>query len=1003
EKLQLESALEAFEEELQETERQLLVLEHRIDEHQRRIADNEQSIEQAEHRQKEIEGQIERMTAGLRQVEDELESSGVMLEEKSEELQVMDSQLAADRASLEDATARNLQVIENDASQRSRLRELQVRQDNRQERMTALAEERVEILRAGTEADQALVQVKTRREEMNRDRGSLLAQLAEQEHRETSLEMDAAGIQEEVTVLSGRREAANSTYELLNRLHQQYEGYGKGPREILKRHGGSDRIRGGLADLLQVAPEDTLALAVLLDELLEAVVVDGMPSALAMVRELRDEKIGEARLLCGTEAGGGAHVAADAMAGGRPALDVVQGPGADLPAVRGLLSRAAFFAEDEAAVNAARSYHGTGTLVCVSRAGLLVTSDGVVRGGSRDGAADESIIGRREKLDEMRAELEDLDRKLAHIREKLAANRREREVLREGLIAGRGQLAAMDEELGRNQLEMAHLEQKRDGASSRAEEMEAERVRLAEEVAELVRQEEELTDLLAESGRRRDSSTLQRDELRSRVEEAEMRRDEARGLVEELRLQHQRRQSTKRETEAALEHLQAGIAELFGRRERLAQEIEVGREATRNLQEEVETKRAQISQGMEERSRRRQILSNAAEGIQKLHEERGVWHERVQAIEKQRGSFRDLAHEMETELATLDIKRNNIEERVEEQYKGHFQDLVASIDQEDLPKELELEDGVFQLDQADELLEDRRRKLGGLGPINHLALEEYDEKKERLDFLETQRDDVEKARDDLVQAITEINRTAKKRFVQTFEEVRRNYIAVFQTLFKGGRAELEMLKTDDPLESNLRITAQPTGKVIDTVSLLSGGERCLTALSLLFAVYLVKPSPFCVLDEADAPLDDANIGRFVNMLREFSRNTQFLVITHNKLTMETANHLYGVTMMEPGCSSIVSVSFHDVAQTQSDQELGRAIASKRANIDQTEEQRRAEERRNNPQESLDFDGLNAPLEEDDTTAEVPNSGDDQDKQEKISATVAADDDNDVDDTMEASQ
>jgi chromosome segregation protein len=156
---------------------------------------------------------------------------------------------------------------------------------------------------------------------------------------------------------------------------------------------------------------------------------------------------------------------------------------------------------------------------------------------------------------------------------------------------------------------------------------------------------------------------------------------------------------------------------------------------------------------------------------------------------------------------------------------------------------------------------------------------------------------------------------------------------VFQTLFKGGRADLTLIKTDDPLESHILVKAQPTGKVVDTVSLLSGGERCLTALSLLFAVYLVKPSPFCMLDEADAPLDDANIARFVTMLREFSRNTQFLVITHNKLTMETANHLYGVTMMEPGVSNIVSVSFHDVAETQSDQELAGAIADKRRKLD----------------------------------------------------------------------
>ena len=279
---------------------------------------------------------------------------------------------------------------------------------------------------------------------------------------------------------------------------------------------------------------------------------------------------------------------------------------------------------------------------------------------------------------------------------------------------------------------------------------------------------------------------------------------------------------------------------------------------------------------------------------------------------------------------------NNLEERIEEQHKGSFADLIASVDLEDLPKELEMDGEVFQISQATALLEKKRSALSSLGPINHLALEEYESKKERLDFLEGQRDDVEKARDDLLQAITEINQTARKRFVQTFEEVRRNYIAVFGTLFKGGRADLKLLRTDDPLESNLHVTAQPTGKVIDTVSLLSGGERCLTALSLLFAVYLVKPSPFCVLDEADAPLDDANIERFVTMLREFSHSTQFLVITHNKLTMETANHLYGVTMMEPGCSNIVSVTFRDVAESQSDRELSNAIANRRREVDQQE-------------------------------------------------------------------
>ena len=491
----------------------------------------------------------------------------------------------------------------------------------------------------------------------------------------------------------------------------------------------------------------------------------------------------------------------------------------------------------------------------------------------------------------------------------------------------------MDQELGKLQVAAAELAHTRDNAGKRAQEMQLEQQRLTAEVGSLAEQEEQLMDLLSESGRLREDSTTHRDELRRTVGEAEEARDEARGQLEEFRLTHQRRQSQKRETETTLEHLRQNVAEQFSRRERLAQENELSRESMAGISEDLTQKKVVLAKGIDERERRRKVVQAAAEGIAALHEETDRWHQRLQIIEKQRGGFRDQAHEMETALATLDIKRNNLEERVEQQYGGSFQELVASANPEDLPGELEVEDGVFQVEQAQAVLADRKEKLGALGPINHLALEEYDQKKERLDFLENQRNDVEKARNDLQKAINEINRTARKRFLETFEEVRRNYIAVFQTLFAGGRADLRLIKTDDPLESHIHVTAQPTGKVVDTVQLLSGGERCLTALSLLFAVYLVKPSPFCMLDEADAPLDDANIQRFVNMLREFSKTTQFLVITHNKLTMETANHLYGVTMMEPGVSNIVSVSFHDVAETQSDQDLGDVIARRRRHLD----------------------------------------------------------------------
>jgi chromosome segregation protein len=202
-----------------------------------------------------------------------------------------------------------------------------------------------------------------------------------------------------------------------------------------------------------------------------------------------------------------------------------------------------------------------------------------------------------------------------------------------------------------------------------------------------------------------------------------------------------------------------------------------------------------------------------------------------------------------------------------------------------------------------------QEKLRGLGPVNLLAVQDYEERRQRLSFLTGQRTDLDDARQQLLEAIDKINHTASDLFLKTFEEVSRYFQEVFTTLFEGGEAAL-MLTGDDPLEAEIEIMARPRGKKPQSIALLSGGEKALTAIALLFAIYLVKPSPFCILDEVDAPLDDANVDRFVRLLRDFSQKTQFIVVTHNKKTMEVADCLYGVTMQEPGVSKIVSVKWN---------------------------------------------------------------------------------------------
>jgi chromosome segregation protein len=253
-------------------------------------------------------------------------------------------------------------------------------------------------------------------------------------------------------------------------------------------------------------------------------------------------------------------------------------------------------------------------------------------------------------------------------------------------------------------------------------------------------------------------------------------------------------------------------------------------------------------------------------------------------------------HRLEVELTEVSGLRRSIVERVEAEWKQPFEALLEGAPLLDLDREsLEVE--------AARIAE----SLEAIGPVNPLAVEEHAEESKRLQFLTSQRDDLVAARQSLLQAIREIDGTARLMFQETFAAVQDNFKHVFQTLFGGGECELRLANPDDPLESEIDIHAAPRGKRTQRIHLLSSGERTLVAVSLLFSIYLSKPSPFCLMDEVDAPLDDANVGRFTNLLDEFKKSTQFLVITHNPRTMQAADAVYGVTMQEPGVSTIVGV------------------------------------------------------------------------------------------------
>ena len=367
---------------------------------------------------------------------------------------------------------------------------------------------------------------------------------------------------------------------------------------------------------------------------------------------------------------------------------------------------------------------------------------------------------------------------------------------------------------------------------------------------------------------------------------------------------------------AALRHELETIVE---RRESLTR-------AARRAQDEIEQAGAEVlSHGERKKALAASLveLTTARENHERQRTEKGTQlaklrtlrREKEETLQKQRLALVDVANR-ESALKLEKDEASMIMENIVRRLTDEF-----FITAEEIPTVAATED--FSPDDEKEVLADLRRKLHMIGDVNLAAEEEFDREKTRLDFLSGEYSDLTDARDTLMETISRINHIAVERFRETFDRIRDNFQVTFRQFFEGGVCDLELAENEDPLEAAIMITARPPGKNVNSISLLSSGERALTAISLLFSIYMVKPSPFCILDEVDAPLDDANIDRFHRVIAEFSANTQFIMVTHNKKTMARAHNLYGITMEEPGLSSLVSVRLSEV-DTYDDQQLADA-------------------------------------------------------------------------------
>jgi len=824
-------------------------------------------------------------------------------DEKQARLQAVEVKYRERRTRLQQLEARRLELVNEVSEMRNASERLKAQRDHLLQRMATLrrqTEESEMLERVRQEKLDALEQEKI---DLEREIESLQHQFRQSERQIEQVRNELDEIRQALVQDKGRLQTLRERITLLQRFLENYEDHPEGVRYLLLEGGLNGSCLGTLADVIDVEPKYRRALETALGEAAVSLLVAQSDKAFEGIQALKQSEKGSVTFLPlerfrqnGNGASKGLDLSALQDVHGW-AYDFVKTDSEYAAVVKALIGDTLIVSDLDAARRMARDLADR-HLNFVTLEGELISTWGPIRGGN--GHVESGVVGRRAHIDELNVELEaithrrheherrrdELEAKLEELATRRAEASRTVEAKLHDLQECEVKLAQLRFEVGKGEeerelyrSEVARLEEElrelEGDAAAASPEMMALEERRAELDADYLSQVQAISELEAEL-----------ESQRKIVRQAEVALVALKG--EERNLQQEIRRAGQ---------TMAEIQEAIGQRH---QEIaDIGREQE-ELDQRVEALRQELGA---EFSRREEIEKEVSEleATYRAHKERVEERDRaLRGVRQERDQASELLHQAELRIAELKMESENTRRHIREAYEIEVTRSSEPLDRD--PEEMERE------------IEAVKNRLKGLGAVNMLALKEYEKEKERLDFLVSQRDDLLEAAGNLNETIRLINETARQKFMAVFDQVRENFVRVFQNFFPNGQATLRLADDEDPLEADIVIEASPKGRRLSSITLLSGGEKILTAISLLFAVYLVKPSPFCILDEVDAPLDDSNIGQFVQALRNFSRDTQFIVVTHNKLTMRAANTLYGITMEEEGISKVVSVQFEETEE-----------------------------------------------------------------------------------------
>ncbi len=926
--------LEAADRHIKSVEEQILIARERkshLEELIRRYGSENLELRE---KQSALSGKIDEWTRSIGTLEAEFRKKKEDYETRRSEMDTFEQQVSLEKEKLEQVRRQLVQLIDETAKKRNAHQLTRNNIQNAEKRIHDLESAGSTEPQDAGRLEQARVDHRALASHVDhlRRRIGETTQLVEQVRHQLDMDRSRKADQEaEIKTLRGK-------ISILQKAIESHEGFPESVRFLLDHH--ADTLASTAADWISVESPYQTAIESVLGESFAFLIAKGTSGIREALTRLAEAKRGSATFLDASKLPATTPRRDAGLEGKILAWAANACQAREKRLVEFLLGDVAIVRDFEQATGLADAFPH---VRFVTLDGEVVQGNYLIKGGGpREDAA--HMIGQRENLGAMSIHLSALEKAFEELQDSIRSEESQVQDLQRTLQQQQQELRTRDAEL--IQLDKSIAQQEYEQRRS-IETAERQKNSIEETKRELAQFHEQLQLLQPEIDRleqTRGETEQSMRQMDGRVQELEKERRSRLEIVQAAQSSAWTLESQIRQLQSHIDNSRQQIAEHDQTIARHEQESVLSQDEIRRIEGAFREQDADLSHRLQSRDQKEKDRDAESAQVMQIRESTQKMDAELKKVRRQRDELLNSRHDLEQEVTQLRFEGRALVERIQRDYDFDLtrdqleapasppeapEEDAESVEDQEKPIEDVLADDLpsttFDPQTARARIDEIRRKIKMLGPVNMEAFAEYQTEKERLDVLVRQRQDLLDAEGQLLQTIETINATAQKQFLNVFENIRQNFIKIFTGLFDNSEADLKLAPNEDPLEAAIDILARPTGKKTQHIALLSGGEKTLTAISLLFAIYLVKPSPFCILDEVDAPLDDTNIDKFTKILRDFSADTQFIVVTHNKRTMEAAQNIFGITMQEAGVSKVVSVSFKNRGEAASTDDIEELI------------------------------------------------------------------------------